>query len=140
MRVLWPRVDLELAQHLPAQGGLREHATYGLGHGPFRAGRHQVTVSDRPQAAWVARVPVRTLVNELVPAQRDLGRVDDDNEVPGVYVRREDRLVLAAQQSGRLAGQPAEYNVRRIDDMPLSLDIGGLRAESAHSHEPSCES
>src|SRR6266568_3097492 len=137
MRVLGSRVDLELAQHLPAESVLGEHALYRLGDGTLGTGRHQVGVRDGPQAARVSGVPVRALVGQLVAGQRDLRRVHDDDEVARVDMRREDRLVLAAQQDSRLARQPAEDDVRRIDDMPLSLDIGGLRAESAHSHEPS---
>src|SRR5215472_9429903 len=138
MRVLWTGVDLQLAQHLPAQGVLRQHAAHGLGDRPLRVGCHEVTVGDRPQATRIARMPVSALVSELVAAQRNLGGVDDDDEVPRVHVRCEYRLVLAAQQGGGVARQPAKDDVRRIDDMPLSFDIGGLRAESAHSHEPSC--
>jgi hypothetical protein len=82
-------------------------------------------------------VPVSAFVGKFVAGQRDLRGVHDDHEVARVHVRREDRLVLAAQQYRCLARQAAENDVRRIDDMPLSLDIGGLRAECAHSHEPS---
>src|SRR5207302_2436097 len=49
-----------------------------------------------------------------------------------VDVRRVDRLVLATQQPGRLAGQPAEDDVGGVDDMPLTLDLAGLRLERAH--------
>src|SRR6266567_2880742 len=137
VRMVGPRINLELAQHLPAQRVLREHAPDRLLDGPFRVPGQQVAVGNRAQPARVAGVPVRALVGELVAAERDLLGVDDDHEVPGVHVRREDRLVLAAQQDGRLAGQPAEYDLIGVDDMPLTLDIDSLRAECAHSHKPS---
>src|SRR5271166_1958849 len=66
VRVLGTRVDLELAQHLPAQGVLRQHSPYRLGDGLGRIGGHQVAVGDGPQSAWVTGMPVRALVSELV--------------------------------------------------------------------------
>src|SRR5215469_6891226 len=137
VRVLWARVHLELAQHLPAEGVLGEHALDRLLHGTLGALGHQFGVRNRVQATRVATVPVGHLVPQLVPAEGDLGRVDDDDEVPGVQMRREYWLVLATQQRSRLTSEPPKYDVRCVDDVPLALDISGLRAESAHSHKPS---
>src|SRR5215472_7826859 len=89
MGVVRTGVDLELAQHLPAQGVLWQHAAHGLGDRSLRVPCHEVAVGDRPQAARIARVPVRALVGELVAAQRDFRGVDDDDEVPRVHVRCE---------------------------------------------------
>src|SRR5207245_1861137 len=52
-------------------------------------------------------------------------------------VRREDRLVLPAQQDRGLAGQPPEHDVGSVDDMPLTLDVASLGAKCAHSRKPS---
>src|SRR6516165_7742124 len=82
-------------------------------------------------------MPVGALVLQLAAAERNLPGVHHDDEVAGVQVRREDRLVLAAQQRRYLAGQAAEHNVGGIDDVPLTLDVTGLGAESAHSRKPS---
>jgi hypothetical protein len=68
-------------------------------------------------------VPVGDLLLTLVAGQRDLAGVDDDDEVTGVDVRGEDRLVLAAEQGGGLRGQPAEDDVVGVDDEPLTLDV-----------------
>jgi hypothetical protein len=67
----------------------------------------------------------------LLP-ERDLVSVDDDDEVAAVDVRRERRLVLAAQQVRRLHSQPAEHDVGRVDDVPLTLDVSGLGAVRTH--------
>jgi len=45
--------------------------------------------------------------------------------------------VLAAKQRRDVAGQAAKHDIGGIDDMPLTLDVTGLGAESAHSRKPS---
>ena len=32
-----------------------------------------------------------------------------------------------------MTGQAAEHDIRGVDDVPLTVDVSGLRAESAHS-------
>ena len=64
----------------------------------------------------VARVPVSPLVLELAAAQGDLVGVNHHHEVAGVDVRREDRLVLPAQQYRHLAGQAAKHDIGGVDD------------------------
>ena len=93
----------------------------------------QFDVADRAEAARVTRVPVGALLLALRTGQRDLAGVDDDDEVAGVDVRRERRLVLAPQERGDVAGEPAEDDVRRVDDVPAPLDLGGLGGVGAHS-------
>src|SRR5512135_772333 len=67
VRVLRPGVDLELAQHLPAERGVRQHALDRLLDHPLRSGVEQVPVGHRPQPAGVAGVPVGELLLPLVP-------------------------------------------------------------------------
>src|SRR5580700_8393723 len=137
VRVIGPCVDLELAQRLAAERVLGQHPPDGLLHRPLRVAGHQARVRHRPEAARVTRVPVGVLLLQLAAGQRDLGRVDHDDEVAGVDVRREDRLVLAPQQHGHVAGQAAEHDVRSVDDVPPTRNVTVLRAECAHSPEPS---
>ena len=75
------------------------------------------------QAARVAGVAVGHLGGQLVAGQGDLLGVDDDDEVAGVDVRGEGRLVLAAQQGRGLDGEAAEDDVGGVDDVPLALDV-----------------
>src|SRR3954468_21528315 len=51
MRVRRPGVDLELAQHLTAEGALGQHAAYGLAHRLLWLVRQHVGVPLRLQAA-----------------------------------------------------------------------------------------
>ncbi len=63
----------------------------------------------------------------LARGEHDLVGVHDDHEVAGVEVRGEDRLVLAAEHAGDLGAQPAEDEPVRVDDVPVALDLAGLR-------------
>jgi hypothetical protein len=67
-----------------------------------RTSAYEVRLSRRE-----AGVAVDGRLRRLVAGHRHLTGVDDDDEVTGVEVRRVVRLVLAAQQLRRLAGQPA---------------------------------
>ena len=46
-------------------------------------------------------------------------------------MRGVDRLVLATQQPGRLAGEPAQDDVGGVDDVPLTLDLALCTARFA---------
>src|SRR5690625_7731536 len=87
----------------------------------------QLGVGGVAQAAGVTGVAVGQLVLTLVPGQGDLLRVDDDYEVACIHVGREDRLVLAPQQLSSLGSEPAEDDIRCVDDVPGALDFVGLR-------------
>ncbi len=69
----------------------------------------------------------------LVAGQRDLVGVDDDDEVARIHMGCEDRLVLPPQELGSLGSEPAEDDIRCVDDVPGTLDIAGLRGERTHS-------
>ena len=84
------------------------------------------------QAARVARVAVGLLLGQLGAGQGDLVGVDDDDEVAGVDVGREGRLVLAAQQDRGLGGETAQDDVGRVDDVPLARDLAGLGGVRTH--------
>src|SRR6266542_1703598 len=68
----------------------------------------------RRNATGVAAVPMVELVIGLVARDADLVDVGDDDEVTGIHVRREDRLVLAAKPKRDLALEPAEHLVGAI--------------------------
>src|SRR6202012_5783998 len=84
VRVIGPRVHLQLAKRLPAERVLWQHAPDRLLDDPLGVLLHQLAIAARPQATRVPGVPIRPLLLQLVAAQRDLVRVDDDHEVTGV--------------------------------------------------------
>ena len=83
------------------------------------------------ETARVARVAVVLLVGELAGADVELGRVDHDHVVAGVDVGRPDRLVLPAQQGGRLGGDLAQHLALGVDHVPGAVDVSGFRGERA---------
>ena len=83
------------------------------------------------ETARVARVPVVLLVGELAGADVELGRVDHDDVVAGVDVGRPDRLVLPAEQVGRLGGDLAQHLALGVDHVPGAVDVSGFRGERA---------
>jgi hypothetical protein len=60
----------------------------------------------------------------------DLLRVDDDDEVTGVDVRRVDRLALAAERVGDTRRETTERLALGVHEEPFALDLtrlGGIR-------------
>ena len=68
----------------------------------------------------------------LALGEHDLVGVDDDDVVAGVDVRREDRLVLAAEDAGDLGGETAEDHALGVDDVPLAGDLAGFGGVRGH--------
>src|SRR6478736_1244312 len=137
VRVLGTAVDLELGELLAGQRVLREHAADGLLDGLLGALGEQLGVGGRPQTTREAGVAVGLLLLELGAGEGDLVGVDDDDEVTGVDVRRELRLVLAPEQDSGLARETAEHDVGRVDDVPRASDLAGLRGVRAQWSLPS---
>src|SRR4030095_14795398 len=66
------------------------------------------------------------LVVKLVAGDRDLLRVDDDDEVAGVDVRRVLRLRLAAQRVCDLGRQATKGHALGVNDVPAALELARL--------------
>src|SRR5690606_30120215 len=130
--VLRAGVDLELLQLVATERGLRQHAADGLLDDALGEARQQLCVVRRLEAARVPGVAVGDLVVELAAGEGDLLRVDDDDEVTVVDVRGEARLVLPTEQGGDVGRQSAEDDVGSVDDVPVLLDVAGLRCVRAH--------
>src|SRR6188508_3176115 len=128
-------VHLELRQLLACEAVTGKHP---LHRGADDFGRTPVELLAQRAAsepAGVARVAVVDLRLSLVPRDRDLLRVHDDDEVARVDVRRELGLALAAQDVRDPGRQPAEGLALRIDDVPLPLDLARFGAEGLHHTE-----
>src|SRR2546426_8969084 len=74
-----------------------------------------------PLAALPAGIGHVLLVRFLLAGDDDLFSVDDDDEVAGVEVWCENRLVLSSQDAGDLRRQAAEHGAIRVNDMPFPL-------------------
>jgi hypothetical protein len=113
-------VDLELVEHVPAEGVLRQHALDGLLDREGGLALEQVAVALALEPAGDARVVVVVLLVELVARQLDLRRVDDDDEVAGVDVGRVLGLVLAREHARDAAREAAEGLALGVDHEPLA--------------------
>src|SRR5262245_41100847 len=88
-------------------------------------------------SANVAGVITINLLVPLLAGQHRLGRVDDDDLVSVIDMRRIAWLVLAAQPHRHDRREPAHDKAIGVDHHPLSFSLwNGLRRERAHGRLP----
>src|SRR5687767_14879031 len=121
--MLRARVDLELRELLTREAVARKHALDGLADDLRRPPGELLSERALPQTTWVPGVAVVDLVVELLARDRDLLRIDDDDEIAGVDVRGVLRLALATQRVGDLRREPPKGLPLGVDDVPAALDF-----------------
>src|SRR5947207_5485759 len=127
MLVLGARVHSEIGQLPTAERSAWEHALNRLLDYPLGIfSLHYLAGGAVFDAADIASVPVVDLVLELVARQQDLCRVDDDDVIAAIHMRRERRLVLAAKTQRDQRGEPSDDEAVRVDQDPLLFDLGRL--------------
>jgi hypothetical protein len=77
-------------------------------------------------------VAVVHLLLALLARDGDLLRVDHDDEVARVDVRRVGRLALAAQRVGDLGGEAPEGLPLGVDEQPVALSVVGVGDVGLH--------
>src|SRR5262245_4798294 len=123
VRVLRPGVHLQLGQLLAGEAVAREHPLDRLADHFLGLALEHLGQRPRLDPARVTAVAPVGLLGQLVAGDADLLRVDDDDEVAGVDVRRVLGLTLAAQRIGDLGRQPAQGLALGVDDVPVSLAV-----------------
>src|SRR5690606_25520267 len=134
VRMLRPGVDPELLAHLTAQLVLGQHPLHRELDDPLGVLLDHAAEGDEALAAHVATVPEVRLLVGLVAGEAHLRGVDDHDVVAGVQMRRVDRLVLAAQDAGDAAGEPAEDLALGVHGPPAALNVGFTGCVCLHSH------
>jgi hypothetical protein len=126
-------VNLQLAVDRASKTIVRDHSLdraldeeFGTALAALAEGLGLVA-SDESGEAHVA------LLGLFFAADLDFSRVDHDDEIAGINMGCEDRLVLAAKQVGGLDGDMAEVLVFGIDHPPLAFDLGSFSGKSLHS-------
>ena len=122
-------------EDLPPEGRLREHAIDGVLDDALRVlGNH---LAERGEALMthVARVLEVLLLLELAAGDLHLGRVDDDDVVAGIHMRRERGLVLAADDAGDFGREATEHHALGVYDEPALLDVAGTRGVRFHDRK-----
>lgn len=114
-------VDLELTVHVASELRLREHSPNDALDEVLGTALEDFLVAERLEAARVSRVAAYLRLDEFFAGKSDLVRVDDDDEVAGVDVRRVCGLVLARKDAGYLYCETAKMLVGGVDEIPLAL-------------------
>src|SRR5437773_2746579 len=119
-----PRVHLQHLLHvLPRERRFGKHSPHRLLDHPLGVlGEHGLH-SGETLVPHVPGVPEIALLLRLAPRQLHLLAVHHDHEISTVDVRRERRLVLAAEHLHQTAGQAAARRAGRIDHPPPTLDV-----------------
>src|SRR6185295_9009615 len=132
VRVLAVGVNLEFPQHRVAERSLGQHALYRALQRTVRKARVQLGEIGFLDAARVRGVPVVFLAEQLAPGHADLGRIQHDDEIAGIDMRRVFRLVLAAQAHRDLGREATENLVLGVHHVPTVNGIFCFGAESLH--------
>src|SRR2546426_215423 len=129
-------VHLEHLLHfLARQRGLRQHPPHRLLDHALRMLGEQDLERREPLVPHVARVAEVALLLHLAPRELNLLGVDDDDAVTAIHVRRERGLVLAPQDLGHAAREPAERLPGRVDHVPVVCHVLFAQAECVHSRD-----
>src|SRR4051812_23675977 len=123
------------AKDLATKRRLRQHAVHRLLDHTLRMllqHRAEGREASMPHVAGVTEV---LLVLGLSTGHSHFGCVDDDDSITRIHVRREDWLVLAANDLGDLTRESAEDHAFGIDDEPLLLDIARAGAKGPSVHD-----
>ena len=120
-------VDAQIAELLAAERAARQHAFHGLlddalGITPIEDEFCRAFLDAADETA----VMVIDLLVALAAGEHHLLRIDHDDIVAVIDMRRERGLVLAAQPERDDRGEATDDETRRIDHHPLLLDIRRL--------------
>lgn len=111
----------------------RQHALYRFGNDLLRRFFEQFFEADRLQVTDITRVMIIDLVFQLVAGHPYFGRIDHDDVIPGINMRREFRLVFTTQPSRNFARQAAQRAPAGIDQVPVMDNLCGFGRKSAHT-------
>ena len=122
-----PGIDVQFAHLLAAERRAGNHPLHCFDDHTLRMLAVQDLICGPTfDAAGIARVPVIDFVVPLVAAEGDLLRIDDDDVVTAVDVRRVHGLMFAAEAEGNLAREAAENQAFGINHVPFSFHVCGL--------------
>src|SRR5690606_27508387 len=110
--------DLELAENLATQAVVRDHAADGALDEELGTAGTNLGHAFALLATDVAGVAGVDLLIFLRPGDADFGGIHDDDVVPTIDVRGEERLPFAAKQVGSSDGDITEDLAIGVDDVP----------------------
>src|SRR5436190_15825085 len=138
MRMVFSGVDLQLPELLSTETVMRQHPLDGPADDLLGPAFQQVTERLLLEALGIAAVAAVELGVKLVARDSDMRRVQHDHVVAGIEARLVGRLVLAFEDACDARRKAAERLVRRIDDVPASLDLALTDRIGLRVHRSSC--
>ncbi len=125
-------VAFHFLDHGIAQGSLGKHAFNGLLKNALGEALLQLGEVGFVDTAGKTRVAEILFVLGFITRNLQFFNIDHDDEIAGINVRSELRLVLATQTAGNFGRQTAKHLVRRIDDEPIALYFVRLGGKGFH--------
>ena len=118
---------------------VRNHSS----HGPFDQ-QFRMASAPRPDilrfmSANVTRKTHITFLFLFLSGEPHFSRIDDDDKVSGVHMRRENRFSFAAQQVGSFHRDAAEDLALGVDDPPLAGSLAGFGGKRFHGKKKNRE-
>src|SRR5689334_6728596 len=132
MLVFGAGIDIEMLHLAALQRSARDHALHRLlQHALGMLALHPLPNGAPFYPARIAGVIIEHRLVRLLPGHPQLGSIHHHDVVATINVRRELRLVLAAQTVGDDRGKAAEYDALGVDQHPVLLHLRRLQRECA---------
>ena len=119
MIVLRTLKDAQLFNHLSAERVFGKHSLDGFVNRKITPFRHQLAVGYFFETADVTGVITVILVFVFFAREDRLIAVDNDHEIPRIYVGRKGGFVLPSQNGSHLGSESSERDPRRVYDVPF---------------------
>lgn len=121
-------VHFQFAEHFTAKFVFWQHAANGFAKYKLGVPLHAGASRNRSLAS-VTGVPCVLLVIHLRAGEAHFVRIDDNDEVARVNMRRVGRLVFAHQDHGDVGGESSHHLIIGVYQMPFLLHFLRLRHE-----------
>ena len=136
MGVFRTSIDVELAIHLRAETILRQHATHRFLNDLLWSLFHELSRRRERRATRISGMTEIHLGREFLACKYRLLRVDHDDEIARVNMRRERRLILAAKHLGNFRSQSTYRLAGSVVNLRLAIDIRCIRHKCRHLANP----
>ena len=121
--MVWAYHNVQVAEYGASQCVFRQHAANRIFHHSKRLAVHLFTSRTLALSTGISSITNVFFRFPLVSGQNNLLRIDDNDIVAAVSVRREIRLVLAAKALCDLRGYAAQSLAFSINEQPLFVSI-----------------
>jgi len=107
MRMLWPRINLQLLKELTTEIIVRKHTPNSMLDNFFRLFLQEVLDVIKLDSTRVIRVRKIGFLLGFLSAEPYFCRIGNDNKIAGINMRRKLRLVLASENPGNFSSHSA---------------------------------